>query len=318
MDYIRFLNLDLWVLDLGFSVAAALDQLDFAIIGALQADPRASAVQLGQVAGCLPNAANARLKRLLDNETIRVLGYIHPGAVGAQAEAIVLFRSADPGVVVRDLVTVPGVQFATVLFSEWDGMCSVVEHDGLALSNLVDTSLRSRDDVRDISVQRVVENLITGINVADPVSIRDEQDHALALLLAANARESFANLAEASGMKEPTARSRALRLLEGGAVQPMVIPDGAILGLDTVAAFAIQTSGSAHSVLEKLAAIPGVLIRSSVQGQFDVACEVITAGLTGLSAIRTQIWSIPGVRSVTTHIYGERIPGTIPIPKPAT
>lgn len=291
-----------------------VDQLDLAIMGALQQDPRASAAQLGAAVGCPPAMASTRLRRLLDEKIIQVLGVIDHRALGKCAEAIVLISTSDPKALTDAALDIPGVQFAALVFGQADALVSVVEHDESRLEELIDTVARSRDDVNAIEVLRVISHHVVGVPDRQPVPIRDEEDHELAVLLAADVRASFASLAETTGMNQATVRIRAKRLLDGNAVRPLVIPDGAVFGLDVVAAFEIGVTGKPQAVLDELIAINGVLLATRLQGRAAIGCEVITTDLESLAAIRSQIWRIPGVAHVHTHLYGPRQVGSRPIP----
>jgi DNA-binding Lrp family transcriptional regulator len=291
-----------------------LDETDLAVVLALQVDPRATAVQLAAAVGCTPASAGARLRRLLDERVVEVLGHIDPRSVGPATMALAMFRSLRPASVVEDLAGLEGVQLAMEVFGEWEGMCTLVAADQAQLDALVDSALRSRPDVDAVEVHGLLSTTVAGVPEVEPVALRDDVDRAVALCLVRDARASYAAIAAQTGLKEATARLRAVRLLDGGAVLPLVIPDAAVFGLDVIAGLAIRVDASPGPVAEAVAGLPGVLLVNRLLGPAAVGAEVLLPGLAELSQLRSHIRSLPGVTGVEVHIFARPRLGRCPLP----
>lgn len=286
-----------------------LDSQDQALLAALQADPRARAIQLGSALGMSAPTVSARLRRLIDDGVIEVIGIVDDRAIAVSHTAIALMRGMTSDVLAswRDR---QGLIFAAQAIGAWDALACIIGRDPTDVEVALD-ELRSIADVVD--VHTVLSIRVTGVHRGAPVPIRDSTDRGIACLLSTDARMSFTAIAEALAIPESTARSRAQRLLDGHVVTPMVLPHPSVFGL-TGGAIGIKTSGPVHGLDERLAQVPGVVSVLRLQGRYSAAVELIAPDAAGIVAIRDTLMALPEVRAVDVMTYGDRLIGRWPLP----
>jgi Lrp/AsnC family transcriptional regulator for asnA, asnC and gidA len=288
-----------------------LDPQDQALVLALQAEPRARAVRLGEVLSFSATTVSTRLRHLIDHGAIEVIGILDYRALAHSYMAIALARGL-PADVIASVGERRGVVFAAQTVGSWEGLVCFIDTDAQRMERHIDV-LRGQCAV--VEVHPVLDVRVTGLTRREPVPLRDALDDDIACLLAVDARMTFTAIARELDIPEATARLRAQRLLDGHVVTPLVIPNPALFGLNAAAALAVEVTGSVAPVLESLAAVPGVITTLHLQGRFAAAVEVIAPDVAAVAALRDQVLAIPGVREVEVLIYGQRVVGCWPLPK---
>lgn len=291
------------------SVRDPLDPQDYALMAALQANPRARATQLGAAVGLSAPSVSARLRRLIDGGVLEVVGIVNDRALARSYTAIALMRGMKSDVLPtwRDR---QGLVFAAQSLGTWDGLVCMIGRDPAALEPDLD-ELRGMANV--VEVHAVLSIAVTGVATADPLPIRDATDRDIACLLSADARTSFTRIAHELDIPESTARVRAQRLLDGHVVTPIVLPNPAVFGL-IGGALGIEASGPAADLGSALRLIPGVITALRLQGRFAAAVEIVAPDSGAIVGIRDAIAQLDGVRSVEVMTYGDRVIGRWPLP----
>lgn len=111
----------------------------------------------------------------------------------------------------------------------------------------------------------------------------DVLDRRIVQLLRPNARRSFASIARAIGVSEPTVRNRVDRLVKRGAILPWARVNPAAIGLPVDAMVGIRVKqGFSRQVGAKLTEIPNVSYVAYTTGSFDILIEVHLADNEGL------------------------------------
>jgi Lrp/AsnC family transcriptional regulator for asnA, asnC and gidA len=102
----------------------------------------------------------------------------------------------------------------------------------------------------------------------------DELDRRIMQLLRPDARRSYASIARAIGVSEPTVRSRVARLVRGGAILPWARVNPAAIGFPVDAMVGIRVQqGWSKQVGAKLAAMENVAYVAYTTGSFDILIE---------------------------------------------
>ena len=102
----------------------------------------------------------------------------------------------------------------------------------------------------------------------------DELDRRIMKLLRPNARRSYASIARAVGVSEPTVRNRVDRLVSNGAIFPMARVNPAAIGFPVDAMVGIRVNrGYAKGVGARLAAMENVAYVGYTTGSFDILIE---------------------------------------------
>ncbi|MFC9327493.1 Lrp/AsnC family transcriptional regulator [Kitasatospora sp. NPDC057015] len=289
-----------------------LDAFDAALVRELQQDGRVSYQRLAELLGVSREAARARVHRLLESGTVRVVGIVRPWVVGLGAVAHVSLDVEGPG---RPAAEAAAARRSTSFVSCTAGARSVVAELRVADEAALEREfavLRSAPGVRGIEVFRctrlvrdayspaaaplaaaplsaaplAADGLPTTDPVADPANgpaagpaaarwpVVDEVDRTLLGLLQADGRASFAALAERIGLSQPATRARVLRLLQTGAVHVTGLVDSRAVGVREAVGVGLTVRGGAVAAAAAVARLPGVNYAAAGYGRFDVVCGV--------------------------------------------
>jgi len=111
----------------------------------------------------------------------------------------------------------------------------------------------------------------------------DDLDRRIMKLMRPNARRSYASIARAIGVSEPTVRNRVDRLIKRGAILPMTRINPAAIGFPVDAMVGIRVNrGYAKGVGARLAAMENVAYVGYTTGSFDILIEAHLADNEGL------------------------------------
>ena len=133
----------------------------------------------------------------------------------------------------------------------------------------------------------------------------DELDRRIMRLLRPNGRRSYASIARAIGVSEPTVRNRVERLVKKGAVLPMARVNPATIGFPVDAMVGIRVNrGFAKGVAMRLAAMEHVAYVGFTTGSFDLLIEAYLPDTDGLYRfLNEDLGKIEGITHTETwHI----------------
>jgi Lrp/AsnC family transcriptional regulator for asnA, asnC and gidA len=117
-------------------------------------------------------------------------------------------------------------------------------------------------------------------------------------------RRSYAAIARAVGLSEAAARQRVQRLLDERVVQIAAVTDPAAIGFHRVALLGITVDGEISRVAEKLSALEEAEYVVISAGRYDLLVELLCVDDDHLlSTLDQQVRTVPGVRTVETHMY---------------
>lgn len=141
-------------------------------------------------------------------------------------------------------------------------------------------------------------------------SIMDRIDRQLLALLESDARLSFAELADRTGLTKSPCWKRVQALEESGAVRgyrAVVSPDA--LGLATRAFIRVTVAFDRHDAFEAEAIRhPMIMTCHATVGETDYLLQVLARDLTALDDfLRGQLWRLPGVERFSTTIATREI-----------
>ncbi|WP_190210707.1 Lrp/AsnC family transcriptional regulator [Kitasatospora indigofera] len=311
-----------------------LDAFDAALVRELQQDGRVSYQRLAESLGVSREAARARVHRLLESGTVRVVGIVRPWVVGIGAVAHVSLDVEGPG---RPAAEVAAARPASSFVSCTAGARAVVAELRVADEAALEREfavLRSAPGVRGIEVFRCTRLVrdayspatdpagareagaeaapaapdaaavpavtgVTGVPAAAPPVERppavDEVDRTLLGLLQADGRASFAALAERVGLSQPATRARVLRLLQSGAVHVTGLVDSRAVGVREAVGVGLTVRGGASAAAAAAARLPGINYVAAGYGRFDVVCGVDASDRPTLLATLDALRASAGV-----------------------
>ncbi|MFE4600804.1 Lrp/AsnC family transcriptional regulator [Kitasatospora indigofera] len=309
-----------------------LDAFDAALVRELQQDGRVSYQRLAESLGVSREAARARVHRLLESGTVRVVGIVRPWVVGIGAVAHVSLDVEGPG---RPAAEVAAARPASSFVSCTAGARAVVAELRVADEAALEREfavLRSAPGVRGIEVFRCTRLVrdayspatdlpATAPPATDPAGAReagaevapatdpavpaapsverppavDEVDRTLLGLLQADGRASFAALAERVGLSQPATRARVLRLLQSGAVHVTGLVDSRAVGVREAVGVGLTVRGGASAAAAAAARLPGINYVAAGYGRFDVVCGVDASDRPALLATLDALRASAGV-----------------------
>ncbi|GGV18561.1 AsnC family transcriptional regulator [Kitasatospora herbaricolor] len=299
-----------------------LDAFDAALVRELQQDGRVSYQRLAESLGVSREAARARVHRLLESGTVRVVGIVRPWVVGIGAVAHVSLDVEGPG---RPAAEVAAARPASSFVSCTAGARAVVAELRVADEAALEREfavLRSAPGVRGIEVFRCTRLVRDAYSPAThpaaapepaadvpqapapsfpaapaverPPAV-DEVDRTLLGLLQADGRASFAALAERVGLSQPATRARVLRLLQSGAVHVTGLVDSRAVGVREAVGVGLTVRGGAAAAAAAAARLPGINYVAAGYGRFDVVCGVDATDRPALLATLDSLRASAGV-----------------------
>ncbi len=129
------------------------DDLDRALVLALQEDGRASYAKLADLVNMSQAGVRVRVQRLLASGAIQIAAVADPFAFGFNITAMVgITYTGDLGELGRAMAAVEGVHFVAVTAGRYDCLAEVVCIDNDDLLSLVNDRIRAIPGVKDVDV----------------------------------------------------------------------------------------------------------------------------------------------------------------------
>lgn len=133
------------------ALPSPLDDVDRALIDALQRDGRASYADLAELVGLSPAATRLRVQRLLDSGVMQVVGVTDPLALGYPVMAALGVRVERNVRDVADrIAAIRGVIYVVFTSGSFDLLVEVLCEDSARLLHVIDDEVRAIDDVRSV------------------------------------------------------------------------------------------------------------------------------------------------------------------------
>jgi Lrp/AsnC family transcriptional regulator for asnA, asnC and gidA len=133
--------------------APALDEIDKAIIRALQVDGRMSYARLGPAVGLSQAAVRQRVQRLTDSGVMQVVAVTDPLSVGFTVQAMIgIGAEGDLRRLAAKLGDLPEIDYVVIASGRFDLLVEVVCEDHDHLLVLVNDVIRATPGVRTAEV----------------------------------------------------------------------------------------------------------------------------------------------------------------------
>jgi Lrp/AsnC family transcriptional regulator for asnA, asnC and gidA len=135
------------------SAAPALDDIDKAIIRALQVDGRMSYAKLGPEVGLSQAAVRQRVQRLTESGVMQVVAVTDPLSVGFTVQALIGVRAeGDQRALGASLSAIAEIDYVVITSGGFDLLLEVVCEDNDDLLALVNDVIRATHGVRSAEV----------------------------------------------------------------------------------------------------------------------------------------------------------------------
>jgi DNA-binding Lrp family transcriptional regulator len=308
-----------------------LNQVDQAVIRALQTAPRAPFSTIGDVLGLSEQTVARRYRRLCREGVLRVVAVISPEALG-QSSWVVRVRCRPDGTVAiaNALARRDDVGWVALAAGGSEVVCALRSRSSEQRDDLLIQQLPRTSPVLGIAASVILHlfvggradnwtgysHAITGEQVAQlaaagaalapaegqpeiPVSLEPE-DEPLLDLLTRSGRASYAELAAAAGITEGRAARRLAALLRAGVIYLDVDLSAALLGYKAMAnVWLTVTPSRLHAAGSALRAFPEVAFAAAISGPQNLTASVTCLDLEHLYRFATEkAGGLPGVTSL--------------------
>lgn len=288
-----------------------LDKVDEQLVRALEGDGRASYEALARMVGLARSTTKARVQRLLDEGGLRLIGTIHPAALGLNQLGHVIIEADGPAQPIAErLAEFNETSFVTTTAGRFALTAELRTPD-------LDSFSRGLARVQAVSGVRAVE-AVTFLQIwkdpyfppgplesPGPLSDIDfdPSDHALLEHLRVDGRASFAELADVTGLSAGATRARVLRLLDSGVVHIGALVRLSPLSHPHTVGFALALTGEPAPVARKVIELDEVDCFATGIGWCNGIGTIRAGSQDGVFATLEHLRALPGVRAVESWAH---------------
>lgn len=289
--------------------------VDQQLVDLLKSDPRASYADLGVQVGLSGDAVRDRLKRLMAQGQLQIVGSVSPAVYGFHTFALVALKVHSSNRLAGELLSaIDRADLVVSVAGRYDFIVQLACRDDDELLGILD-EMRSIEGavVEEVFTYLAVEKYPTekysAHGAAAPqdesaIALLTEADRALIRRLQLDGRASFRDLHEASGLTYTSTRRRVRWLLESGVVQVLAIENP--LRGSTQAMVGMNVQGPLGPVNDALQRLPEVEVVIGATGSFDLLVEVTCTNRLELARlVGEDLRSIAGVSRLSTFPYLE-------------
>ena len=292
-----------------------LDQIDKALIAALEEDTRATYRALGDIVGLSSDAVRERVRRLRREGVVEFVAAAAPALLGVQRIALVGLRARGPlEQIAARLSSMPQIDFVTAVAGSYSLLVELMCRDVDELLQVL-TQIASVPDVDVVHTYCYLHVWKwTGAGRRSPLQAgsrsrsqqrheHDEIDLLVTQELQRDARASFSTIAANLSLSYPLVRRRVQSLLSTGDVTLVTVANRIRTGTATLAGVGLRTEGPVRPVALAIAELPEVEIAVMTTGPFDILLEVAVASEVELGDLVERLRGIAGVTNTETHEY---------------
>lgn len=282
-----------------------LDESDRKIIDCLLRDGRASGRELAQSTGISEANVSRRLARLLEERSVRILGFVPPECLGMHVQFVSYLRvKGDVETVASHLLKYPDFSFVQSAFGAWDLVLYGVVHNSTALVELLDRSIISHPMVHAAETCTVLEFPSQPPAPAGG-SLRplDQTDRMIIRQVQADGRMSFTDIATNTGTSATSAADRFRRLVADGIVRIVAMPDPTRIGLHLSGLIQLVLDRPTREMVEQLRTVPELGFITVMSGSYPIGCEFQVRDGQHFDALRARLLAMPGVRDLRALVH---------------
>lgn len=313
-----------------------MDELDSRIIQALLNNARATNREIGKECGSTEVTVATRLRRLIENDIIKIFPVFDWRELGFQVEVHIYIEVAKrSSVEIAEIIyTLEGVLTTAVTFGACDIVVLVIADSERSLFDVI-RRIEDIEGVVRISVEPIEEVYVhRSSSVRLPASLTspesfpasidlDTLDKRIIGLLQENGRISSREIARRLSVHDAKIRSRVRRLEERGqlALRAMIDPKQPGLPLLPSYLLRIVAVESPHAIAERLSRLSSFIFVAITRSRWEVVAVTSQADISEVSGIlEEELWAHDDVRSVQTFViatFYKAVPDLIRILRPS-
>lgn len=281
------------------------EDFDAELVRALRQDGRASIQTLSTMLGASRAQVSGRLRRLLNDGTVRVVAAVDPGFLGHSIlthsmlrvsgpteHVTAALRARDETVFVSAIAGADDVAFET-RFGNTDAMLEFLQW------------VRSLEGVEKVTTTTYIR-IVRGFFVANYRGdyVVDDIDRSLISLLEADGRRSFTALAADVGMQPSSVRERVNRLIEQGVIRISAVEARGVVRGQLGVGIGITSRGDDEQIAEFLADNTAVDFAAQSYGRHDFIATIVGPNPRSVFAQIEAIRGLPATAGVEswTHL----------------
>jgi len=286
-----------------------LDEADVKLVQTLLSDGRASGRDLAQRTRLSEANVSRRLARLIDERSVRIIGFVPPEYLGLSVQFATYIRvRGDVDSVASDMSRHPAFSFISAGFGAWDLILFGVAPDLPSVTTILDEAVLAHPNVH-LAETRTVLEFADGTRKVDPLHAMraprdiDATDRQIIRQVQADGRMSFTDIANSTGISATSAADRFRKLSADGILRVLTLPDPTRIGLNLSGIMCLQVSRPAREVIARLAAFPEVSFLCVMTGSHPVAFEFNVRDGAHFDDLRARILRTEGVRTDQTTVH---------------
>jgi DNA-binding Lrp family transcriptional regulator len=286
-----------------------LDEADVRIVQMLMADGRASGRDLAQRSGLSEANVSRRLARLLDERSVRIIGFVPPEFLGLSVQFATYIRvRGDVDAVAADMSRHAAFAFISGGFGAWDLILYGVAPDSPTVASILDDAVLAHPNVHLAETRTVLEftdpaRKIDVRNAMHALREIDATDRQIIRQVQADGRMSFTDIANAIGISATSAADRYRKLTADGIVRVMTLPDPTRIGLNLSGIMSLQVCRPAREVIGRLAAFPEIAFLNVMTGSHTVSFEFNVRDGVHFDDLRARVLRTEGVLADQTTVH---------------
>jgi DNA-binding Lrp family transcriptional regulator len=291
--------------------AAAIDDVDQALIDHLLADGKITNRELAQRIGVSESVVSIRLRKLTASGTLVFTALIDWEVAGFDWFVFcrIKTRVRSPHEVAEDIGALAQCEAAVVSLGSYDVLGYFLVCDRAELRDLTD-KLAAVEGIADVAVDLATDTAVTRygrqlflsrnappIRLPAPKVELDELDIAILQALVDDGRQSSRKIARRFDVSEGTVRARVARLTQSGLVRVVAMVEPIALGLiGVIASISIRADrGRLRSICKELMAAPNVVFSAVCLGSWDLHVIVTATSARQLMDTVGTVQAVDGV-----------------------
>jgi DNA-binding Lrp family transcriptional regulator len=284
-----------------------LDHIDTRLCEELQHDGRASMESLASVVGLSRVAAGARVARLIDSGALRIIGIVHPSALGLRVAAhLSISVSGSARGTGQNIAALDSFPLVSVVAGRAALIAEVYATNMTALRALIRvvTAMENVTHVEAAVYTERIKDLYAPPGIIPPTEI-DNVDRQVLEALKMNGRASYAEIARITNFSASAIRGRVNQLTSRGVVRISAVLTPGMVGLQHMCGFGLHLRGGTEyesvSIIEAMES-PSYL--SLTLSRFDAIGTMLAKSQADVVTELDRIRSTPGVEGLEswTHL----------------
>jgi DNA-binding Lrp family transcriptional regulator len=284
-----------------------LDHIDTRLCEELQHDGRASMESLASVVGLSRVAAGARVARLIDSGALRIIGIVHPSALGLRVAAhLSISVSGSARATGQNIAALNSFPLVSVVAGRAALIAEVYATNMTALRALIRvvTAMQNVAHVEAAVYTERIKDLYAPPGVIPPTEI-DNVDRQVLEALKMNGRASYAEIARITNFSASAIRGRVNQLTSRGVVRISAVLTPGMVGLQHMCGFGLHLrGGTEYESVSIIEAMESVSYLSLTLSRFDAIGTMLAKSQADVVTELDRIRSTPGVEGLEswTHL----------------